>query len=79
MPRSTRHPNKEIRKAVAYALEEGWRLVEPGRSSHAWGLLLCSGARRGACRVSVWSTPKVPEHHAQDIIKAVDSCEHRPE
>lgn len=73
-----KHPNKDVRKAVAYALECGWSL-EPVRG-HAWGVLYCRektgepGFER--CRRFVWSTPRDPDRHARDIRKAVDACSH---
>ena len=72
MPR-TRHPNKEIEAAVAYAESKGFRWVRKG--SHAWGIFHCPGGR-GACVLRVYSTPRVPEHHANFIRRTVDGCPH---
>ena len=74
-----KHSNKHIEAAVAYAEERGWRYVEPGGSSHIWGRLLCEQADRDGCRVSVFSTPRVPEHHARKLKKVVDTCSHDQE
>jgi len=75
-----RHPSKEIEKALAYAETQGWhvRLL----SGHAWGKIQCpwndSGCRCGTfCQVSVWSTPRVPEHMAHNIRRVVDGCMRR--
>ena len=37
----SRHPNKHIENAVAYAEACGWRYVEAGGSTHAWRRMLC--------------------------------------
>ncbi|TVP63452.1 MAG: hypothetical protein EA343_08050 [Nodularia sp. (in: Bacteria)] len=34
-----KHPNKEIRAALDYAVEQGWEVEEGG--SHAWGKMYC--------------------------------------
>lgn len=71
-----RHPNKHIEAAVQYAIDQGWRYMPAGSSAHIWGRLLCQYADRDGCRVSVNSTPRVPEHHAAKIRKAVSHCSH---
>jgi hypothetical protein len=71
-----KHPNKEIEAAIQYAESKGWRYIDAGNSSHAWGRLLCHQKERGACRMSIWSTPKVPENHARQIRRNVDKCNH---
>jgi len=71
-----KHPNKEIEAAIQYAESKGWYYPDAGNSSHAWGRLLCSKKGRGACRLSIWSTPKVPENHAKQIRRNVNKCSH---
>ncbi|MSO99565.1 MAG: hypothetical protein EXR07_00730 [Acetobacteraceae bacterium] len=73
----SRHPNKEIEKALVYAEEQGWRVTL--LNGHAWGKIQCpwndAECRCGTfCQVSVWSTPRVPEHMAHNIHRAVDGC-----
>jgi hypothetical protein len=70
----SRHPNKEIEAAVSYAEARGWRWVKA--HGHAWGRLLCPEQSRDGCRVSVWSTPRVPEHHARAIRRVIEHCPH---
>ena len=70
----SRHPKKEIEEAVAYAEAKNWTWVKPGKSSHAWGRLKCPKNGRDGCLLSVWSTPRSPQDHARDIIRAVDRC-----
>lgn len=72
-----RHPKPPIEEAVQYAEQRGWR-VEMS-SGHAWGRLYCPKSTREGCIVSVWSTPRVPENHARQIRKAIDTCPHRDE
>jgi len=68
----SRHPNKEIEEAVAYAEARGWTVKMS--NGHAWGRLFCPLKTREGCLVSVWSTPKHPQDHAKDIVRAVDRC-----
>ena len=70
------HPNKHIRAAIDYALGRGWRLVKSGSRAHAWGRLFCSAQVRGGCIVSIYGTPRVPEHHAAYLRRVVDACPH---
>jgi hypothetical protein len=69
-----RHPDKHIEAAVRHAESLGWR-VEMS-NGHAWGFLLCPERSREGCSIAVFSTPKVPEHHARHILKRVDRCTH---
>ncbi len=71
-----KHPNKTIEEAIQYAESKEWYYLKSGNSSHAWGRLLCSKKERGGCRMSIWSTPKVPETHARQIRRNVDKCPH---
>ncbi|AUQ41253.1 MULTISPECIES: hypothetical protein [Yersiniaceae] len=71
-----KHPNKHIQEAIEYALNNGWEWVEAGKSSHAFCRLRC-GNPEGEHKThqrSVWSTPRVPENHAQQIRRSVDEC-----
>ena len=70
-----RHPNKEIEAAVAYAEARGWTWHKVG--GHAWGKLYCRHHDRDGCDIFVWSTPRVPEHHARQIKRRVDRCPHK--
>lgn len=68
-----KHPDKEVERAVKYAESQGWHYVKPGKSSHAWGRLLCNKGHR-ECHMSVWSTPKNPENFAKGLYKKVNRC-----
>ncbi|MEM7595795.1 MAG: hypothetical protein AAF383_30555 [Cyanobacteria bacterium P01_A01_bin.83] len=72
-----KHPNKEIRSALEYAKQKGWRVKQGG--SHAWGKIYCpyndSDCRCGEfCKISIWSTPRNPINHAKQIRRVVDNC-----
>lgn len=72
-----KHPNKHIEGAIRYAESRGWTVKKPGKSSHSWGKLQCRENSRQGCQIYIYSTPKVPENHAQQIISFVDKCEHK--
>lgn len=76
MAKRKKHPNKAIEAAIKFAEEKGWRYQETGNSSHAWGKLLCTFEGREGCSMSIYSTPKVPENHADQIRRNVKSCPH---
>lgn len=70
-----RHADKHIEAAVQHAEQLGWRVdISNG---HAWGRLYCPCRTREGCKISVWSMPRVPEHHARHIRQTVDHCPHR--
>ncbi|WLD11308.1 hypothetical protein [Planctellipticum variicoloris] len=69
-----RHPNKHIQAAIQYAEEHGWKVRKGG--GHAFCVIMCGAGIRGACRKSVWSTPRDPEGHAREIRHFVDRCTH---
>jgi hypothetical protein len=73
MPRP-RHPSKEIEAAVQFAESAGWT-VEIS-NGHAWGHLLCPQHSRDGCMVSIWSTPRNRQNHANGIRRAVARCSH---
>jgi hypothetical protein len=72
-----RHPNKEIREAVEYAIEKGWSIKEA--SGHAWGIMYCphnDSSYRGRihCKTSIYSTPKNPSNTARQLKRIVKNC-----
>jgi len=70
------HPNKRIRAAIDQALDGGWLLRKAGPRAHVWGRLYCPARVRGGCMISVFSTPRVPENHADYICRQVARCRH---
>ena len=79
MHKRSKHPSKEIEEAVLYAEKKGWQFKSSGKSSHAWGRLLCPLHSREGHMISIWSTPRSVYNHAQQITKQVDKCEHAEE
>lgn len=82
MAEKFRHPDKDIRKAVAYAVSKGWKVEKARR--HAWGILKCPMnneiCRCGEfCQFSVWSTPRSPTNEARRIRRLVDGCIYAPD
>jgi hypothetical protein len=73
MPRP-KHPNKDIEKAIKYAESFDW--IVQKRQGHCWGRLLCGQGDSSGCSMSVWSTPKNPVHHANQIKRLIDKCTH---
>jgi hypothetical protein len=72
-----RHSDKVIEEALVYARRQGWVVVKSsGGSAHAWGVMRCPG---DCPQVSIYSTPRVPEHHARALQRAVDRCPHDTE
>lgn len=76
MPKRNKHPNKEIEAAIKYAEDQGWRYKDSGNSAHAWGRLLCPLEDREGCSMSIWSTPRDPDNHANQIRRKIKSCPH---
>ena len=76
MPRPT-HPNKEIEAALREAEARGWTVQK--RSGHAWAVMMCPHHERGACRASIWSTPRNAENHARQLIRVLERCPHLEE
>lgn len=68
------HPNKHIREAIKYAEQHGWTFT--ASRGHNYGLLWCPEASRAGCRQPVYSTPRNPQNHANDIRRSVDACPH---
>ena len=67
-----KHPNKEIRAAIEYALNKGWQLKLS--NGHAFGRLYCKQGHTEHLH-SVWSTPKDPSGHARRLKKLIDQCQ----
>ena len=76
MSKRPKHPNKEIETAIKHAELQGWRYKESGDSAHSWGRLLCPLESREGCAMSVWSTPRNPYQHADQIKRRIKMCPH---
>lgn len=72
-----RHPKKEVEEAIAAILtDRWWRLEQPRKTGHVWGVLKC-GFGRGGCLLRVSSTPQNPSEEGEQLGKAARSCRHR--
>lgn len=72
-----RHPKKEVEEAIAAILtDRWWRLEQPRKTGHVWGVLKC-GFGHGGCLRSVWGTPRSPAGHAQDLKDWARGCPHQ--
>lgn len=69
-----RHPNKHITEAIKHAESLGWRVTQS--NGHCWGHLWCPERSRDGCHIRVFSTPRVPENHADWLRKMIDQCPH---
>jgi hypothetical protein len=76
MPKRKKHPHKDIEDAIIYAESKGWRYKDVGKSSHAWGRLLCPTQGREGCAMSIWSTPRNAFVHAEQIRRRIKVCPH---
>lgn len=70
------HKNKHIRAAVAAAEDAGWTLAKGGTKGHVWGVLRCPERSRAGHTFFVYGTPRNPETHARQILRAVAQCDH---
>lgn len=68
------HPDKHIRAAIQYALNQGWLFSPGGHSAHCFGRLRCGIAGHREHMMSIWSTPSSPQNHARQIIRKINSC-----
>ncbi|MHA3982316.1 hypothetical protein [Acinetobacter venetianus] len=73
MAKRPKHTNKHIAAAIDYALENGWKYIDTGKSAHAFCILRCTQGH-SEHSMSVYSTPKKPENHAKNILKMVEKC-----
>ena len=70
-----RHPDKEIRKAIAEAQDAGWDIERAKGKGHRWGTVFCGQG----CAVAIWSTPRRPADIAKRVREAVKRCGHDPD
>ena len=75
MTRRTRHPKKDVERALRFAEDQGWSVV-PTPGGHRWGEVICTHQGPDACRYSVWSTPKNAGNHANRLRQHVRNCPH---
>lgn len=69
-------PAKEIIAALKILEAAGWRVVITGGRAHAYARAYCPGGSRGCPPLTVYGTPKVPEHEAIKIHRVMRRCGH---
>jgi len=77
MPEWT-HSKKEVRHALNDAFAAGFLVKESDGRGHCWGTIQC---QHTDClgRMSVWSTPRDQDVHAEQIRRFVRRHEHKSE
>ena len=68
MSKRKKHPIAIIEDAIKYAEEKEWT-IKVNKRSHAWGRLFCPGKKRGACIVSIWSTPQIGRASCRERVQ----------
>jgi hypothetical protein len=69
-------PAKEIMAAIRELERAGWRVATARGHAHAYAKAYCPGGRGGCQPVLIYGTPRVPEHEASRIMKALENCQH---
>ncbi|HXL89802.1 MAG TPA: hypothetical protein VN969_12665 [Streptosporangiaceae bacterium] len=69
-------PAKEILAALQELAAAGWRVHICGGRAHAYARAYCPGGPDGCLPLTVYGTPKVPEHEASKIRRALGRCTH---
>lgn len=72
-------PAKEILAAIRELEAAGWRIKLTGGHAHAYAIAYCPGGERGCKPININGTPRVPEHEAARIRKALARCGHTRE
>jgi malate/lactate dehydrogenase len=72
MAQGGRHPDKNIRKAIKDAQNEGWKVDKAKGAGHRWGTASCGYG----CAIAISSTPRCPDDIAKRIQEAVKKCDH---
>jgi hypothetical protein len=72
-------PAKEILAAMTLLELAGWRVHLTAGRAHAYARAYCPGGRRGCAPLSIYGTPRVPEHEAARILRALAWCDHAGE
>jgi len=69
-------PAKEILAAISDLEAAGWRVQISGGQAHAFARAYCPGGPAGCRPLTIYGTPRVPEHEAAKIRKALRRCPH---
>jgi hypothetical protein len=69
-------PAKEILAAIRGLETAGWRVQVTNGRAHAYARAYCPGGPTGCPPLTINGTPKVPEHEAAKIRRAMHRCQH---
>ena len=69
------HSKKEVRHALNDAVAAGFLVKESGGHGHSWGYINCQYAECMG-RMSVWSTPRDQDDHAEQIRRFIRRPKH---
>ncbi len=72
-------PAKEILAAIRDLEIAGWRVQITSGRAHAYARAYCPGRPEGCPPLTIYGTPRVPEHEAAKIARALSRCEHSGE
>ena len=67
---------KEIMAAIREFEAAGWRIRLTGGRAHAYVRAYCPGGVSGCRPFTVNGTPRIPEHEAARMRKALADCPH---
>lgn len=67
----SRHPKKDVERAVSEAMALGWTLRRT--KGHAWAVMTCPSSED---LMTIWASPRQPAAHARQIRRAVVRCPH---
>ena len=69
-------PAKEILAAIREMEAAGWRIKVAGGHTHAYAIAFCPGGSGGCAPFVINGTPRVPEHEASRMRRALVGCPH---
>jgi hypothetical protein len=69
-------PAKEILAAIRELEAAGWRVQITSGRAHAYARAYCPGGAGGCPPLTIYGTPRVPEHEAAKITRALARCGH---
>jgi hypothetical protein len=69
-------PAKEILAAIRDLEAAGWHVQITGGRAHAYARAYCPGGSECCPPLTIYGTPRVPEHEAAKILRALGRCEH---
>ena len=69
-------PAREILAAISELEAAGWMVQIAGGRAHAYARAYCPGGPDCCPPLTVYGTPRVPEHEAAKVLRALARCAH---